>query len=213
MKGLILLKKYRLYVAAAIIIAAIISFLFLAGKKENSAEPSVLKETKDMSITLEDKQESAENESSSIVVEVKGAVRKPGVYSFRPEDRVEDAIKRAGGFTRKADTFDINQAAKLQDSMMIYVRKQGEEGRQMQSAAADTSSGNSSKNEMSQVVNVNQADAAELQTINGIGPAKAEAIIAYREEHGEFQQIEDLRNISGFGEKTIERLKNQLTVK
>lgn len=54
---------------------------------------------------------------------------------------------------------------------------------------------------------------AELQTINGIGPAKAEAIITYREEHGEFQQIEDLRNISGFGEKTIERLKSELTVK
>lgn len=93
--------------------------------------------------------------------------------------------------------------------MMIYVRKKGEADKQGQTAAADTPPGN----EQSQGVNVNQADAAELQTINGIGPAKAEAIITYREEHGEFQQIEDLRNISGFGEKTIERLKNQLTVK
>lgn len=93
--------------------------------------------------------------------------------------------------------------------MMIYVRKKGEAEKETQTASADASSGV----EKSQGVNVNQADAAELQTINGIGPAKAEAIISYREEHGEFQQIEDLRNISGFGEKTIERLKSQLTVK
>ncbi|MEK5264807.1 ComEA family DNA-binding protein [Bacillus sp. FSL R7-0166] len=168
-----------------------------------------MKEQHETQVTLEEKQESAEKEPTSIVVEVKGAVRKPGVYVFMAEDRVEEAIKRAGGFTSKADTVDINQAAKLEDSMMIYVRKKGEADKQGQTAAADTPPGN----EQSQGVNVNQADAAELQTINGIGPAKAEAIITYREEHGEFQQIEDLRNISGFGEKTIERLKNQLTVK
>nr|WP_237697606.1 helix-hairpin-helix domain-containing protein [Bacillus australimaris] len=168
-----------------------------------------MKGNKDTQVTLEDKQEKAENEPSSIFVEVKGAVREPGVYTFQSDARVEEAIQRAGGFTSKADTFDINQAAKLEDSMMIYVRSEGEAERQTQTASADASSGI----EKSQGVNVNQADASELQTINGIGPAKAEAIIAYREEHGEFQQIEDLRNISGFGEKTIERLKSQLTVK
>lgn len=187
----------------------IFSFFFFAGKREGSKEPSVLKGNKDTQVTLEDKQEKAKNEPSSIFVEVKGAVRKPGVYTFQSDARVEEAIQRAGGFTSKADTFDINQAAKLEDSMMIYVRSEGEAERQTQTASADASSGI----EKSQGVNVNQADAAELQTINGIGPAKAEAIIAYREEHGEFQQIEDLRNISGFGEKTIERLKSQLTVK
>nr|WP_283775124.1 helix-hairpin-helix domain-containing protein [Bacillus zhangzhouensis] len=184
-----------------------ISFFFLAGKGENSAEPSVLKENKESPVALEEKQESAKSKPPPIVVEVKGAVRKPGVYTFRSEDRVEGAIKRAGGFTSKADTYEINQAAKLEDSMMIYVRKQGEA--ETQTSAAVALSGN----EKSQGVNVNQADTAELQTINGIGPAKAEAIIAYREEHGEFEQIEDLRNISGFGEKTVERLKSQLTVK
>ncbi|MEK4568810.1 ComEA family DNA-binding protein [Bacillus sp. FSL K6-3458] len=209
MKQLNSLKKYSLYLIAGIIILNIICFCFLVGKEKGSAEPSVLKEQHETRVTLEEKQESAEKEPTPIVVEVKGAVRKPGVYAFMAEDRVEEAIKRAGGFTSKADTVDINQAAKLEDSMMIYVRKKGEGDKQGQTAAANTPPGN----EQSQGVNVNQADAAELQTINGIGPAKAEAIIAYREEHGEFQQIEDLRNISGFGEKTIERLKNQLTVK
>lgn len=209
MKQLISLKKYSLYLIAGIIILLIICFCFLVGKEKGGTEPGVLKEQHETQVTLEEKQESAGKEPTSIVVEVKGAVRKPGVYAFIAEDRVEEAIKKAGGFTGKADTVDINQAAKLEDSMMIYVRKKGEADKQGQTAAANTPPGN----EQSQGVNVNQADAAELQTINGIGPAKAEAIITYREEHGEFQQIEDLRNISGFGEKTIERLKNQLTVK
>ncbi|WP_353855174.1 helix-hairpin-helix domain-containing protein [Bacillus sp. Bos-x628] len=168
-----------------------------------------MKENKELQVQAETKQEETVNESTSIVVEVKGAVQKPGVYTFQSEDRIEEAIRRAGGFTRKADTIEINQAAKLEDSMMIYVPKQGESVRQPPVATAVTPSGD----QKSQSVNVNQADATELQTVNGIGPAKAEAIIAYREEHGEFQQIDDLRKISGFGEKTVERLKDQLTVK
>ncbi|MEI4789264.1 helix-hairpin-helix domain-containing protein [Bacillus sp. FJAT-53060] len=208
MKRLSPLKKYSLYIIAGLMIMVTIILFFLVGKGQNSTEPSVLKENKERKLTLE-KQDNVGNEPSSIVVEVKGAVRKPGVYMFQSDARVEEAIKRAGGFTSKADTFEINQAAKLEDSMMIYVRKQGEADTQRQTAATDTSSGN----EKSQGVNINQADATELQTINGIGPAKAEAIITYREEHGEFQQIEDLRNIPGFGDKTVERLKSQLTVK
>ncbi|RAP25229.1 hypothetical protein C2W59_00191 [Bacillus pumilus] len=209
MKRLIPLKKYSLYIGAGLMGTIIITFFLLAGNKESTREPSVLKGDQDKQVTLEDKEEKTDNESSSIFVEVKGAVKKPGVYTFQSDARVEEAIRRAGGFTSKADTIEINQAAKLEDSMMIYVRKQGEAEREAQTAGVDAPSGN----EKSQGVNVNQADAAELQTINGIGPAKAEAIITYREEHGEFQQIEDLRNISGFGEKTIERLKNELTVK
>ncbi|WP_169056953.1 helix-hairpin-helix domain-containing protein [Bacillus pumilus] len=209
MKRFIPLKKYSLYIGAGLMGAIIITFFLLVGNKGGTREPSVLKGDQDEPVTLEDKQEKTDNESSSIFVEVKGAVKKPGVYTFQPDARVEEAIRRAGGFTSKADTIEINQAAKLEDSMMIYVRKQGEAERDTQTVGASVPSGN----EKSQGVNVNQADAAELQTINGIGPAKAEAIITYREEHGEFQQIEDLLNISGFGEKTIERLKNELTVK
>ncbi|UYO34530.1 helix-hairpin-helix domain-containing protein [Bacillus zhangzhouensis] len=207
MKRLIPLKKYSLYIASGLMVMIIINLFFFTGK--GSKVPSVSKGNQDIQVTLEDKQDKAEKEPLAIFVEVKGAVRKPGVYTFQSDARVEEAIQRAGGFTRKADTLEINQAAKLEDSMMIYVRKQGEAERETQTASADAST----RGEKGEGVNVNQADAAELQTINGIGPAKAEAIITYREEHGEFQQIEDLRNISGFGEKTIERLKNQLTVK
>lgn len=212
MKRFIPLKKHSLYITAGLMVVILIIVFFLfAGNRESGNERGVLKGNKDIQVTLEDKQEKNDNDSSSIFVEVKGAVKKPGVYSFQSGARMEEAIRRAGGFTSKADTLDINQAAKLEDSMMIYVRKQGEIERATQTQTATTDI--PSDIEKSQAVNVNQADAAELQTINGIGPAKAEAIIMYREEHGEFQQIEDLRNISGFGEKTIERLKSELTIK
>lgn len=106
--------------------AIIITFFLLAGNKGSTREPSVLKGDQDKQVTLENKQEKTDNESSSIFVEIKGAVKKPGVYTFQSDARVEEAIRRAGGFTSKADTIEINQAAKLEDSMMIYVRKQGE---------------------------------------------------------------------------------------
>ncbi|MFJ5964799.1 helix-hairpin-helix domain-containing protein [Bacillus sp. NPDC093026] len=206
---LIQFKKYSLYIIACFIITICIGLFLLLRQGENKTEPSIVKENKELQVQAETKQEETVNESTTIVVEVKGAVQKPGVYTFQSEDRIEEAIRRAGGFTRKADTIEINQAAKLEDSMMIYVPKQGESVGQPPVATAVTPSGD----QKSQSVNVNQADATELQTVNGIGPAKAEAIIAYREEHGEFQQIDDLRKISGFGEKTVERLKDQLTVK
>ncbi|MFS0655238.1 helix-hairpin-helix domain-containing protein [Bacillus sp. 179-C3.3 HS] len=207
MNRLIALKKYKLYLVAGVFLVIITCLFFLIGKGEEKAEPIVVKEMKE--VPLEEKEERVSSQSTAIVVEVKGAVKRPGVYTFQSDDRIEMAIKRAGGFTSKADTIEINQAAKLEDSMMIYVPKRGEEGRPTNSSTASTSP-NDGEN---QGVNVNQADAAELQTISGIGPAKAEAIITYREEHGEFQTIEDLRNISGFGEKTVERLKGQLIVK
>nr|MDF9458593.1 SLBB domain-containing protein [Bacillus pumilus] len=72
-----------------------------------------MKEDKDIQVTLEDKQEKTDNESSPIFVEVKGAVKKPGVYTFQFDARVEEAIRRAGGFTSKADTIEINQANKI----------------------------------------------------------------------------------------------------
>ncbi len=206
---LIQFKKYSLYIIACFIITICIGLFLILRQGDNKTEPIIVKENKELQVQAETKQEETVNESTSIVVEVKGAVQKPGVYTFQSEDRIEEAIRRAGGFTRKADTIEINQAAKLEDSMMIYVPKQGESVRQPPVATAVTPSGD----QKSQSVNVNQADATELQTVNGIGPAKAEAIIAYREEHGEFQQIDDLRKISGFGEKTVERLKDQLTVK
>ncbi|MBQ0138657.1 MAG: helix-hairpin-helix domain-containing protein [Kurthia sp.] len=154
--------------------------------------------------------------STSVVVDVKGAVKHPGVYEFEQEARVEQAIEQAGGFTPAANKKIINLAAKLKDEMVIDVLTKKEtpkEGSQ-QAGTMPTSAVSTSTSAMNEqpLVNLNTADETELQTLSGIGPAKSQAIIAYRTENGPFQAIEDLKKISGFGEKTFERLKPTITV-
>ena len=140
------------------------------------------------------------NESAIVLVDVKGAVTTPGVYEVHANGRVKDVIQKAGGFLKEADQTQLNLAGKVTDEMMIYVPLLGE-----------TPVASSAKNETS-LISINTADLTELQQLPGIGPAKAEAIIQYREEEGPFGVVEDLQNISGIGEKTFEKLKDLITV-
>ncbi len=142
------------------------------------------------------------NEIAVVMVDVKGAVKAPGVYEIGGDGRVKDVITRAGGFLKDADETQLNLASKVADEMVIYVPVIGENKTEplgSQSAESD-------------VVSINRADITELQELPGIGPSKAEAIIQYREENGRFTTIEDLQNISGIGEKTFDKLKDLITV-
>lgn len=144
-----------------------------------------------------------------MVVDIKGAVKTPGVYHMMPGDRVEDVLEKAGGFTSKADKAQVNLAKKLADEMMIYIPSVGEkmpENAEAQTAPASNGTSGSGK------ININTASEQELEQISGIGPSKAGAIIEYREKNGPFQKVEDLDKVSGFGEKTLERMKDQITV-
>ncbi len=140
---------------------------------------------------------------SVVLVDVKGAVVAPGVYEINSNERVKDVIKKAGGFLEDADQIQLNLASKVVDEMVIYVPIVGEV----------TSSSVSEKPSVeSQLVSINSADLNELQELPGIGPAKAEAIVQFREDNGGFTAIEELMNISGIGEKTFEKLKDLITV-
>ncbi|MGI8316079.1 helix-hairpin-helix domain-containing protein [Halobacillus mangrovi] len=145
------------------------------------------------------------SEENGIKVDVKGEVNQPGVYEVKSEMRVDDVIQLAGGMTDKADPSSVNLAQKLIDEMVIHVY----------SSESVTSDGASEKpripNSNDQVV-LNQATVEEIQTLNGIGPSKAEAIIQYRQENGPFKTVEDLVNVSGIGEKTIENIKEDIRV-
>lgn len=146
--------------------------------------------------------------SVAIVVDVKGAILHPGVYSMRPEDRLIDAIQAAGGYLPNADSRMLNHAMKLVDEMVIYVPVEGEELTQlltlpMIGTATQQDDGK---------VNINTADTAQLMTMPGIGPSKAAAIIQYREEHGLFKMPESLMDVSGIGQKTFEKLASVVTV-
>ena len=148
--------------------------------------------------------ESAEEEVNHYIVDVKGQVNFPGVYEVEEHLRVHDVIQLAGGFLEMANETAINLAQKISDEMVIYVPHLDEEINNASTATAWSPSQDEKK------VSLNQATVGELETLPGIGPSKAAAIIKYREEVGAFQSIDELTNVSGIGEKTLEKLRDSL---
>lgn len=147
-------------------------------------------------------------------VDIKGEVVRPGVYEFSCESRVQEVIKKAGGFTEEADETKINLAEKISDQMQLIVPNlhSKQEG--------GVTEGNSGKGNLSNTtpshskqgtVNINTATLEELQTIKGIGKKKAEAILQYRKEHGAFRTKEDLLQVKGIGKKALEAIESQVT--
>ncbi|NLZ93553.1 MAG: ComEA family DNA-binding protein [Firmicutes bacterium] len=139
-----------------------------------------------------------EQDSREIIVHVAGAVKKPGVYTLPEGARVFMALEAAGGVLADADKHALNLAEPLFDGRRIIVPYQGEEG--------EKTAGESGK------VNVNTATAAEFEQLPGIGPAKAAAIISYREENGPFQSVDDLTRVPGIGPGTLATMKDYLTL-
>lgn len=141
--------------------------------------------------------------NKEVVVDIQGAVNKPGVYHMKASSIVFDVIQTAGGMKEDADVKQINRAQKLTDSMQIYVPRVGE---------IKTVSTNKGQKGNQSLVNLNSAVVEDFKDVKGIGPKKAEKIIAYREKNGPFQKIEDLSKVGGFGSKTIDSLRDYLTV-
>jgi len=154
------------------------------------------------SVELEESPQKEEN----LVVDVKGAIKSPGVYEMKLGDRVIDVIEQAGGLHENADSNNINFAMKLVDEMVLYIPIVGEE------LTPEPTVG-SVQNQGDGKVNLNKASEAELQTLTGVGPAKATAIIEYRNQNGGFKKVEEIMEISGIGEKTFEKFKDQITVR
>ena len=147
-------------------------------------------------------------------VDIKGEVLRPGVYEFSCESRMQEVIKKAGGFTEEADETKINLAQKISDQMQIIVpnlhsKQEGgvTEGNSEKGNLSNTTLSNSKQG----TVNINTATLEELQTIKGIGKKKAEAILQYRKEHGAFRTKEDLLQVKGIGKKALEAIESQVT--
>ncbi|HGA2574384.1 TPA: helix-hairpin-helix domain-containing protein [Streptococcus agalactiae] len=147
--------------------------------------------------------------SNQVTVDVKGAVNHPGVYSLPSQSRVTDAIKRAGGLSNLADSKSVNLAQKLQDETVIYVAQKGEKITVVEEEKANNiaTQGNSKGK-----INLNKADLSSLQTISGVGAKRAQDILDYRDSQGSFKTIDDLKNVSGIGEKTLEKLRQDVTI-
>ena len=144
------------------------------------------------------------SETARLIVDVAGWVRRPGVYQFDPGSRVVDAVSRAGGARDGADLTQLNLAAPLVDGQQILVPKEGES----LGGTAGTTAGPGGV----AIVNINTADETTLETLNGVGPALATAILQYRTEHGPFTSVDQLDEVSGIGPATLEKLRPQVTV-
>jgi len=149
--------------------------------------------------------EPAPQEQQAMVVHISGAVKSPGIYTLPDGARVFEAIAAAGGALPEADVHALNLAEPLFDGRKITVPHAGElkTGGQVTPAPAAPQVGR---------INLNTATAAELEKLPGIGPARAEAIRRDREKNGQFRRVEDLSRISGIGPKTVETLREHVTV-
>ena len=147
-------------------------------------------------------------------VDIKGEVLRPGVYEFSCESRIQEVIKKAGGFTEEADETKINLAQKITDQMQIIVPNvhfKQEGGATEENSGKGSSTNTSVSNSKQETININTATLEELQTIKGIGKKKAEAILQYRKEHGAFRTKEDLLQVKGIGKKGLEAIESQVT--
>lgn len=147
-------------------------------------------------------------------VDIKGEVLHPGVYEFSCESRMQEVIKKAGGFTEEADETKINLAQKITDQMQLIVpnvHSKQEGGVTEGNSEKGNSSNSTPSNSKQGTVNINTATLEQLQTIKGIGKKKAEAILQYRKEHGAFRTKEDLLQVKGIGKKALEAIESQVT--
>ncbi|MBY6276067.1 helix-hairpin-helix domain-containing protein [Symbiobacterium thermophilum] len=158
-----------------------------------------------------------------VIVHVEGAVQRPDIYALPEGARVNDAILAAGGPLPDAVPGVLNLAAPLVDGAKIYVYREDElqpqappppkaQGATYQPVTSTLGgSGAAAGSGGTTLVNINTAGQAELETVPGIGPALARAIITYRTEHGPFQSVDDLINVSGIGSKTLEKIRPYVT--
>ncbi|WP_143287288.1 helix-hairpin-helix domain-containing protein [Caloramator quimbayensis] len=138
-----------------------------------------------------------------IKVYITGEVKKPGVYSLKNGDRAEKAVELAGGFTERADKNSINLAMKLKDEDYIKV-----ESTQSSSSSIQTNI----QINLSNKININTADKEQLKTLPRIGDSLAERIIDFRNKNGPFKRIEDIKKVSGIGDKMFENIKDKISV-
>lgn len=174
--------------------------------KETNLQAEVAAVSKDL---VSEKEVNKEEplEQDLITVDVKGAVKSPGIYDLPVGSRVNDAVQKAGGLTEQADSKSLNLAQKVSDEALVYVPTNGEEAVSQQTGLGTASSISKEKK-----VNLNKASLEELKQVKGLGGKRAQDIIDHREANGKFKSVDELKKVSGIGAKTIEKLKDYVTV-
>ena len=216
------LKEYapQLRRMAVICVAGLVVFagysLLNGGNDPQIQSSDTVQVTDSAPETSDDASAAATPLDGTLFVDIGGAVKSPMLAELPDGSRVDDAIKAAGGLRKEADMTNINRAEFLVDGQKIFIPSYSldEEGNIIESEDP-VSSGTSVPGQTVTTdgkVNINTADADQLQTLNGVGPATAQKIIDYRDSSGRFTSVEDIKNVSGIGEKTFEKLRDYITV-
>lgn len=205
-------KLKYIIIAIIILVALVVSYVLSLDNKEVSAE--------NVEITKTD----VTNVTSKVYVDIKGSVKKPGVYQVPADSIVWDAINLSGGFTKNAYTKNINLSQKVKDEMVIYVFSKSEMSKMNNTVKTDTActtnvinydncitTEKNATETSTSLVNINTASKEELMNVSGIGASKADSIIAYRIKMP-FSKIEDIMNVSGIGESLFDKIKKYITV-
>ncbi|MDI3478044.1 MAG: competence protein ComEA [Thermoanaerobacterium sp.] len=197
-------QQYGIIILLAVVLFTTGYFIFEKNKNNDSNIDMSLKST-DSVLNTGNTNELVNNEKpKEIKVYVTGLVKSPGVYTMKDGDRIDDAIKLAGGALEGADLSNINLAEKVKDEQMIKIPKVGEDSSST-GVIGDVKKADGK-------ININKATKEELDTLPGIGEVTAQRIIDFREQHGNFQKIEDIMNVSRIGPKLFEQIKDKITV-
>ena len=208
------IKEYKIIVICASLGMVLGGFFFLkpvaqTPAKESNLQTEVTTVSKDSASEKEEKSQKSETEEvvekDLITVDVKGAVKSPGIYDLPVGSRINDAVQKAGGLTDNADSKSINLAQRISDEALVYVPTKEE-------ATSQEAHSNASNTKENKKVNLNKASLEELKQVKGLGAKRAQDIIDHRESNGKFKSVDELKKVSGIGAKTIEKLKEYVTV-
>lgn len=192
-------KKSLLVLFCIALFASVSTFYYLYTQEDTT--PII---TDNRQTQTQDKQE-----DTTITVYVSGEVNSPGLVELPSDSRIADAIKACGDFTPLADKAKINLAQKLTDGMQIQVNSKTPINNSNEQVN-DTNSNSPNNNSSSNLININTATKEDLDTLPGIGPATAQKIIDYRQEHGNFSSIEDIKNVKGIGEAKFSKMQDKI---
>ncbi len=163
------------------------------------------------SIEIEEDTDLRETEDKNLIsIHIAGAVEKEGVVEIEEESRVIDIIEEAGGLTEEADLSDVNLAYMVKDGQKIYIPSIDDE-EDIEIVSEEMQGSNEEKDDNT-IININTATQTELEELQGIGPSIASSIITYRKENGKFNNIEELKNVSGIGEAKYNKIKNNICI-
>ncbi|MEI3504666.1 MAG: helix-hairpin-helix domain-containing protein [Anaerovoracaceae bacterium] len=193
-------KDMFIKVAAAALVV-VVAFVFIL--KGGSGEIAEIQDSSSETTAITE-----ERVDKKVIIDIGGEVNEPKVTELPEGSRVEDAIEAAGGITDEADMTNINRAAFVSDGEKILIPSKND----AVSGSDGTYTGAQPGGYADDRIDINTADSAELQKLNGVGPATAEKIISYRESNGRFKSVEEIKNVSGIGDKTYEKIKEHIRV-